>query len=182
MPSQQRALVQKNFSRLISVLTDITSQVDLYPQLVELSSKCHSCFVLPSLDPSTIFAAPTFYPTPTSTLTPLATLLEPLQSFVVPQAFILALLYIDRLSKSTPTLLLNSTNVLRISITCIIIAQKFMEPEHEHSTQAHQQNQCLPIMELLQLKSLKEYAKIEFEILKMMQFQVFVSRQEYDQY
>uniref|UniRef100_A0A6A7GCF6 Protein CNPPD1 n=1 Tax=Hirondellea gigas TaxID=1518452 RepID=A0A6A7GCF6_9CRUS len=89
-----------------------------------------------------------------------------------PECFILALIYIDRLIKNNPQFALNSLNVHRILITGIMTAAKFFDDQYYNNVYYGKVG-GVPAGEINTL---------ELEFLFMINFSLYVSSDEYDQY
>eukprot|EP00347_Sterkiella_histriomuscorum_P012757 403367337 len=113
------------------------------------------------------------------------------------EAYIMALIYIDRASKLNQKLLLNSSNVISIALGFVIIAAKFIESETEiynkpskpliSFSKEYQRNcssqdcECQTVITQPPL-NINKMKFIELELLSLINFEAFVSKQEYDLY
>jgi len=88
------------------------------------------------------------------------------------ECFVLALIYIDRLIQCNPAFLVNSLNVHRIIITSVMLAAKYFD-DHYYNNAYYGKVGGVPNTEVNSL---------EIEFLFMVNFNLFVSREEYEIY
>merc|ERR1719384_645936 len=88
------------------------------------------------------------------------------------ECFVLALIYIDRLIQQNPEFLVNSLNVHRIIITSVMLAAKFFDDHYYNNAYYGKVGGV----------STSEVNSLEIEFLFMVNFNLFVTTDEYDVY
>jgi len=88
------------------------------------------------------------------------------------ECFVLALIYVDRLIQCNPAFLVNSLNVHRIIITSVMLAAKFFDDHYYNNAYYGKVGGV----------SNSEVNSLEIEFLFMVNFNLFVSREEYEIY
>ncbi|CDW88588.1 UNKNOWN [Stylonychia lemnae] len=185
MSKKLKLQAERNFFKLVQVLAQITHSIDAYQPLVDLSNRYHPIFE------GNIRITQIEIQTETQLIEhqqlQIIQKLSFLKHLVPHQSFIIALLYIDRACQQNKTFLLNSQNVIRIAFACILIASKFIEEETK------QENNILTsrgnLSNRMIIKSMRqivfekdELQKLEIQVLILIDFKAYVSKQEYDQY
>eukprot|EP01080_Neovahlkampfia_damariscottae_P012211 gene12211-5798_t len=89
-----------------------------------------------------------------------------------PEVFICSLIYIDRITQLNQDFYVTSYNIHRIFITCVMVATKFFDDYF-------QSNQYFSKIGGIELK---EMNRLEVELMKLIQYEFFISKDLFDCY